>query len=120
MIPLSQNGRGVRVKQVKPDCHLFRWQPGFRAVASFLLEEGCHSAGFVTTIHVRHHLLLSIGWQARLTNPRAVAEVCHISIRMSIGEIRFSQNCNNVKLHPCSRKFMIPFESLRQTIAAML
>ena len=25
----------------------------------YLLEEGCHSAGFVTTIHVRHHLLLS-------------------------------------------------------------
>ena len=24
-----------------------------------LLEEGCHRAGFVTTIHVRHHLLLS-------------------------------------------------------------
>jgi hypothetical protein len=29
-------------------------------VASFyLLEEGCHSAGLVTTIHMRHHLLLS-------------------------------------------------------------
>jgi len=28
-----------------------------------LLEEGCHSAGFVTTIHLRHHLLLSIGWR---------------------------------------------------------
>ena len=31
----------------------------WRAVASFLLEEGCHSTEFVTTIHVRHHLLLS-------------------------------------------------------------
>ena len=28
-----------------------------------LLEEGCHSAGFNTTIHLRHHLLLSIGWR---------------------------------------------------------
>src|SRR5215216_761591 len=28
-----------------------------------LPEEGCHSAGFITTIHLRHHLLLSIGWQ---------------------------------------------------------
>jgi hypothetical protein len=27
-----------------------------------LLEEGCHSAGFITTIHKRHHLLLSLGW----------------------------------------------------------
>ncbi len=27
-----------------------------------LAEEGCHSAGFITTIHERHHLLLSIGW----------------------------------------------------------
>jgi len=34
-----------------------------------LLEEGCHSAGFVATIHVRHHLLLSIGWRFNLFAP---------------------------------------------------
>jgi len=34
-----------------------------------LLEEGCHSAGFVATIHVRHHLLLSIGWRFILFAP---------------------------------------------------
>ena len=28
-------------------------------VPAYLLEEGCHSAGFDTTIHIRHHLLLS-------------------------------------------------------------
>jgi hypothetical protein len=39
------------------------------AVASFLLEEGCHSAGFHTTIHLRHHLLLSIGWRFNLFAP---------------------------------------------------
>ena len=55
---------GSEVKAwVKPQRRPFgrRW---WGAVASFLLlEEGCHSAGFVTTIHVRHHLLLSLGWQ---------------------------------------------------------
>ena len=39
---------------------------GFRGVLWLplvLLEEGCHSTGFITTIHLRHHLLLSIGWR---------------------------------------------------------
>src|SRR6266498_5188850 len=44
----------------KPGCHPKGWNP-WRAVASFLFEEGCHSAGFVTTIHLGHHLLLSLG-----------------------------------------------------------
>ena len=40
------------------------------AVASFLLiEEGCHSAGFIATIHLRHHLLLSIGLRFNLFAP---------------------------------------------------
>ena len=34
-----------------------------------LLEEGCHSAGFDTTIHKRHHLLLSLGWRFNLFAP---------------------------------------------------
>jgi len=38
-------------------------EDGIRGRCGFLLlEEGCHSAGFDTTIHVRHHLLLSLGW----------------------------------------------------------
>ena len=45
------------------------WMAPVRAVASFLIEEGCHSAGFVTTIHLRHHLLLSIGWRFSLFAP---------------------------------------------------
>jgi hypothetical protein len=35
----------------------------------YLLEEGCHSAGFIATIHLRHHLLLSIGWRFSLFAP---------------------------------------------------
>src|ERR1051325_10122692 len=50
-----------------------------------LLEEGCHSAGFVTTIHLRHHLLLSIGWRFSLFAPVRMLKVCHISFRMSMG-----------------------------------
>ena len=53
---------------LKPGCHPFGWHP-WRAVASFLIEEGCHSAGFVTTIHLRHHLLLSIGLRFNLFAP---------------------------------------------------
>ena len=55
--------------RVKPQCRPFgrHW---WGAVASFLLiEEGCHSAGFITTIHLRHHLLLSIGWRFNLFAP---------------------------------------------------
>ena len=53
---------------LKPGCHPSGWHP-WRAVASFLIEEGCHSAGFVTTIHLRHHLLLSIGLRFNLFAP---------------------------------------------------
>ena len=43
------------------------WLPkGAGVLPAFLLEEGCHSAGFVTTIHLRHHLLLSIGLRFNL------------------------------------------------------
>ena len=62
MIPLSfrRGARGEVKTRKPPELGRLPW----RAVASFLLlEEGCHSAGFVTTIHVRHHLLLSLGWQ---------------------------------------------------------
>jgi len=34
-----------------------------------LLEEGCRSAGFVTTIHWGHHLLLSKGWLWTVCSP---------------------------------------------------
>ena len=44
-----------------------------------LLEEGCHSAGFVTTIHVRHHLLLSIGWRFNLLAPNDVKSMSQIN-----------------------------------------
>lgn len=47
------------------------WQP------CQLLEEGCHSAGFVTTIHVRHHLLLSIGWRLNLFAPNNAESMSH-------------------------------------------
>src|SRR5574342_445661 len=58
-----------REGRAKPECHPIG-RHSWRAVASFfLLEEGCHSAGFVTTIHVRHHLLLSIGWRFSLFAP---------------------------------------------------
>ena len=40
------------------------WTASVARCGSFLdLEEGCHSAGFNATIHLRHHLLLSIGWR---------------------------------------------------------
>ncbi len=47
------------------------WLPeGAGDLAAFdLLEEGCHSAGFDTTIHVRHHLLLSLGWRLIVCSP---------------------------------------------------
>jgi len=55
---------------VKPESHPEGWLSSWRAVASFLfLEEGCHSAGFITTIHLRHHLLLSIGLRFNLFAP---------------------------------------------------
>ena len=64
------------------------WQP------CQLLEEGCHSAGFVTTIHLRHHLLLSIGWRFSLFAPVMMLEVCHISNRMSIARNKSLLICN--------------------------
>jgi len=44
---------------------------GFRGALwlPWLLEEGCHSAGFNATIHWGHHLLLSIGWRINLLAP---------------------------------------------------
>jgi hypothetical protein len=47
------------------------WLPEGAGVfpAFLLIEEGCHSAGLHTTIHVRHHLLLSIGWRFSLFAP---------------------------------------------------
>ena len=46
------------------------WLPKYAGdFPAFLLEEGCHSAGFVATIHVRHHLLLSLGWQLIVCSP---------------------------------------------------
>ena len=46
------------------------WLPeGAGVLPAFLLEEGCHSAGFNATIHKRHHLLLSIGWRFNLFAP---------------------------------------------------
>src|SRR5919112_4371138 len=84
----------ARKRALKPGCHPSGWHP-WRAVASFLIEEGCHSAGFVTTIHLRHHLLLSIGLRFNLFAPNLhliMPKVCHISFRMSMGEIRLLEN----------------------------
>jgi hypothetical protein len=48
------------------------------AVASFLLEEGCHSAGVDTTIHVRHHLLLSLGWRFTCLPPNDASSITQL------------------------------------------
>src|SRR6266498_4220768 len=75
-----------------------------------LLEEGCHSAGFVTTIHLRHHLLLSIGWRFNLFAPEEYRKYVIFHFRCQWGEfdsyttVTLSQTC----------KIMIPFESLRK------
>ena len=53
------------------------WTASVARCGSFeLLEEGCHSAGFNTTIHLRHHLLLSIGWRL-MVDP--LNDVCSMS-----------------------------------------
>ena len=69
--------------RVKPQCRPFgrHW---WGAVASFLLaEEGCHSAGFITTIHVRHHLLLSIGWRLNCLPPNNDGSMAQFNLNVN-------------------------------------
>src|SRR5688572_822342 len=55
----------------------------------YLLEEGCHSAGFNTTIHERHHLLLSLRMAIQFVCPRVLrtimSKVCHRINWLSMG-----------------------------------
>jgi hypothetical protein len=88
-------------------------------VASFLLEEGCHSAGFIATIHLRHHLLLSIGWRFSLFAPEEYRKYVIFQFGCQWGKfdsyktVIRSENTEN-------RGFVIPFESLRKRDAAKL
>ena len=55
------------------------WLPeGADVLPAFLLEEGCHSAGFIATIHVRHHLLLSLGWRFTCLPPNDASSITQL------------------------------------------
>jgi hypothetical protein len=56
------------------------WTASVARCGSFLLEEGCHSAGFNTTIHLRHHLLLSIGWRLMYVPLNDVGSMSHFNL----------------------------------------
>ena len=79
-------------------------------MASFLLEEGCHSAGFHTTIHLRHHLLLSIGWRFSLFAPEEYQKyvIFHFGCQWvdfdSYISVTLSQEMENVILFERLRK----------------
>jgi hypothetical protein len=49
-----------------------------------LLEEGCHSAEFDTTIHDGHHLLLSIGWHF-FASPRSERSIAYLELDVNRG-----------------------------------
>ena len=55
-------GEFEQERSIKPECRP-KGRHSWALWLPMLLEEGCHSAEFHTTIHDGHHLLLSIGWQ---------------------------------------------------------
>ena len=74
---------GMKGKTKKPPK---RGRLPWRAVASFLLEEGCHSAEFITTIHWGHHLLLSIGWRLICLPPNNSGSMSQIKLDVNSPE----------------------------------
>jgi len=67
---ISARGMGICLAGgIKTTMPPFRTALVGRCGFLYLLEEGCHSAGFDTTIHKRHHLLLSLGWRFNLFAP---------------------------------------------------
>jgi len=74
-IPLSHRergrGEGIQSAAFADGARGALWLP-------YLLEEGCHSAGFIATIHVRHHLLLSLGWRFTCLPPDDASSITQL------------------------------------------